>query len=103
MGEVAGRHVRLEWATEAVDNFGFNLYRASVANRSQADLITSVPSEAVGRAYLHTDTVPSDGLWYYWLADVDTSGSEAFNGPVWAGVGALGLSYRVYLPMVTKE
>jgi hypothetical protein len=105
VGGVAGRQVRLEWATAVeIDNFGFNVYRASVANHSRANLLAFVPSQARGggATYAYEDTVPADGLWWYWLADVDTSGQETFHGPVIAGVGVNTWSHWVYLPLVMR-
>jgi len=105
VGGVAGHEVRLEWATAVeIDNFGFNLYRALVADISRATLFAFVPSQARGggATYVYEDTVPADGLWWYWLADVDTSGYETFHGPVSAGVGVNAWSHRVYLPLVMR-
>jgi hypothetical protein len=88
-----------------VDNFGFNLYRAAEADRSRANLVDFVPSLARGGAgatYTYTDEPPDDGPWWYWLADVDTSGRETFHGPVHTIVEATAQSHRVYLPFVAK-
>ncbi len=105
VGGVSGQSVRLEWATAVeVDTFGFNLYRASVNDRSRAAAIAFVPSEARGggATYVYTDTVPAEGLWWYWLADVDTQGRETLHGPVSAVVGTAALPYRVFLPLVLR-
>jgi len=105
IGAVSGREVQLEWATAVeIDNFGFNVYRAPVADRSLAGLVAFVPSQAHsgGATYVYTDTVSADGLWWYWLADVDTSGYETFHGPVIAEVGANIWSHWVYLPLVLR-
>jgi len=102
---ISGRDVRLEWATAVeIDNFGFNVYRASVDDRSRASLLGFVPSQArgAGATYGYEDTVPVDGFWWYWLADVDTAGLETFHGPVIAGVGANTWSHRIYLPLVVR-
>ncbi|HHS98563.1 MAG TPA: DUF11 domain-containing protein, partial [Chloroflexi bacterium] len=105
VGDVSGRSVRLEWATAVeVDTFGFNLYRASEPDRARASLLGFVPSQGhgSGAVYEYTDTVPYDGVWWYWLADVDTSGGETFHGPVSATVGGTVLPYRIYLPIVVR-
>ncbi len=102
---VSGRTVPLRWATAAeVDNFGFNVYRSPVADRSQASLRAFVPGQARagGATYRYDDTVPADGIWWYWLADVDTSGLETFHGPVSARVGISSLFQRIYLPLVMR-
>jgi uncharacterized repeat protein (TIGR01451 family) len=102
-GQVAGREIQLEWATAVeVDNFGFNLYRAPEASLARASVVAFVPSQARGggAVYVYADTVPADGPWWYWLADVDTSGLETFHGPVNATAGARAWSRRIYLPLV---
>ncbi|MGB9889026.1 MAG: hypothetical protein ACPLTQ_05075, partial [Anaerolineae bacterium] len=98
-------YVRLEWATAVeIDTFGFRLYRAPVADFARAEAVAFVPSEARGggATYEYTDTVPREGVWWYWLADVDTAGRETLHGPVSAMVGAAALPYRVYLPVVLR-
>ena len=49
-----------------------------------------------------TDEAPTDGPWWYWLADVDTSGRETFHGPVSTFVEATAQPHRAYLPLVAK-
>ncbi|MGQ9804109.1 MAG: hypothetical protein ACUVSH_09770, partial [Anaerolineae bacterium] len=97
--------VRLEWATAVeIDNFGFRLYRAPVEDLARATAIGFVPSAARGggAVYTYDDTVPYSGVWWYWLADVDTAMRETLHGPVRAGVEAALLPYRVYLPLVLR-
>jgi len=56
-----------------------------------------------GATYVHVDTVPSDGVWWYWLADVDTRGNETRSAQATAGVGVnLVLPYKVYLPILRE-
>jgi len=105
VGGVTERQVRLEWATAVeVDNYGFNLYRAAVADRSQSSLVAFIPAQAYGggTTYIYDDSVPSDGVWWYWLADVDTSGQETFHGPVNTRVGAAKGSNQIYLPLIMR-
>jgi uncharacterized repeat protein (TIGR01451 family) len=106
IGGISGRDVRLEWATAVeIDNFGFWLYRAPVEDFARAERIGFVPSQARGGGaiYSYTDTVPQEGIWWYWLADVDTSGKETLHGPVRAIVGTSFLPYRIYLPLVLRH
>jgi len=106
VGGTVGPQVRLEWATAVeINTFGFRLYRAPVADFARAEAVTFVPSEARGggATYVYTDTVPYDGAWWYWLADVDSQMRETLHGPVRAVVGAAALPYRVYLPLVLRS
>ncbi|MGH9202663.1 MAG: SdrD B-like domain-containing protein, partial [Vicinamibacterales bacterium] len=106
--KVSGKQVHLAWATAMeIDNFGFNLYRAPVNDFSRARLIhfepSSIGGSGPGATYAYVDTVPANGVWWYWLADLDTQGHETRHAPVSAGVGldAL-LPHRIYLPLITK-
>ncbi len=97
--------VNLEWATALeVDNFGFNLYRASVDDLGQASLIhfePAAPQGSTGATYAYMDTVPYPGSWYYWLVDVDTQGQEQIHN---VSVTALmqPYLYQLYLPLLGK-
>ncbi|MCS7056786.1 MAG: hypothetical protein NZM18_11510, partial [Thermoflexales bacterium] len=56
-------------------------------------------SGAAGASYQFEDVTPDDGIWWYWLADVDTSGTETLHTPpVRATVGP----YRLWLPLVMR-
>lgn len=104
---VNGRAVKLVWETAAeIDNFGFNLYRAPVANLDQAVKIHFEPAGAsgLGNQYTHTDTVPHYGVWWYWLADVDTSGQETYHPPVQVDLVAQAvLQHQIFIPLMTKN
>jgi uncharacterized repeat protein (TIGR01451 family) len=101
---ITGRRVRLAWATATeIDNVGFKLYRAYESVRAPAEVVAYVPSQAHGggAAYAHTDIVPTDGTWWYWLVDVDTSGHETFQNAVYADVDQ---RYEMlYLPLVLSR
>jgi hypothetical protein len=106
---VSGRGVRLAWATAVeIDNLGFNLYRADTNDLDRAKLIHFESAAPQGRqpgaTYAYVDTVPSDGVWWYWLADIDTYGRETIRASTWGSVGidAL-LPNRIYLPFVIKS
>ena len=106
---VSGRNVRLAWATAiGIDNLGFNLYRADSNDLERARLIhfeSAVPQgRQLGATYAYVDTVPSDGVWWYWLADVDTHGRESIRALTQGHVGIDGiLPNRIYLPFVMKS
>jgi hypothetical protein len=100
-----GQSVRLEWATEVeVDNFGFNLYRANKYDLQAASLIhfePAVSDGASGATYVFLDTTSESGLWWYWLADLDTQGRETFHQPVSTFVPSnSGSSNLFYLPTI---
>ena len=109
VADVSGAGIRLEWATAVeINNFGFNLYRAPVEDRTRASLVTFVPSEVkdgTGAAYSpDPDTEPNDGAWWYWLADVDLDDGETFHGPVSVQVDtAVHSNFVVYLPLVMRR
>jgi hypothetical protein len=105
---VNGKQVRLAWATAVeIDNYGFNLYRADTNDPARAKLIHFEPAvmrgPRPGATYLYVDTVPSEGAWWYWLADVDTRGNETRSAQATASVGVnLALPYKVYLSVLMK-
>ncbi|HLF27795.1 MAG TPA: SdrD B-like domain-containing protein [Anaerolineae bacterium] len=105
---VNGQQVELGWATAVeIDNFGFNLYRAPENDFNRAEPIHFEPSaiqgNGPGATYAYVDTAPAEGIWWYWLADLDTQGRETLHSPVNAVVGldAL-LTQRIYLPLVLR-
>lgn len=102
---VNGPQATLAWATAAeVDNFGFRLYRAPANDFARATAVAFMPaagSGATGASYTHTDTAPGDGVWWYWLADVSTSGQETLHGPVSTGLST-NATLKLFLPMVRK-
>jgi uncharacterized repeat protein (TIGR01451 family) len=101
------RQIRLTWATAMeLDNFGFKLYRAPVDDAGRAAFIHFEPSlvkgSGAGANYSYTDVVPADGAWWYWLADVDTSGVETLHPlGVSASTQSNGL-FVLYLPLVGR-
>jgi hypothetical protein len=81
---VRGEKVSLVWETGAeVDNYGFYLYRAAENNITLASSIHFEPAAggSGGHTYTYEDTVPRNGVWWYWLSDVDTKGIATYNGP----------------------
>jgi hypothetical protein len=90
--EVSGQQVELGWATAAeIDHYGFRLYRSADSNFENAVPVhfQAGAGKAGGSTYAYTDTVPSSGRWWYWLAGIDTSGQETIDlafSPVFADV-----------------
>lgn len=108
---VSGNQVTLAWETESeVDNYAFRLYRAPVNNLAQAVLVAEIPAAmggATGAVYTHTDLAPEAGVWWYWLADVDTRGMETVHQPplvVQLGRAPSDISAwrQIWLPMVMR-
>ena len=88
---ISGLDVGLGWATsQETGTIGFNLYRAHSQDSSQAVLIHVEPSHSpggnLGAAYTYTDSVPSSGVWWYWLVEVGNTGVQSFPGPISATV-----------------
>jgi uncharacterized repeat protein (TIGR01451 family) len=101
--KIKGRSVQISWATVTeIDNVGFRLYRAYQTVRAQPEMVAFVPSHGngTGATYSHVDKVPDDGVWWYWLTDIDTSGQETFQGAAKAVVKKGDL---LYLPLVLER
>lgn len=103
---VNGANVNLAWETGTeLNNAGFRLFRNSLPELASALEITFVPATANGTAgasYTHTDVVPAAGVWWYWLADLDTNGTLTVHGPVNTSLGPQTLTHRVFLPLVRR-
>lgn len=100
---VFGQKVELSWETAVeLDNTGFNIYRSRTANVGEAAWVGYLPSESNsgGNLYTFEDLVPAGGAWWYWIADVDTSGGETFHGPL--QVEAVVFGEKIYLPMLVS-
>lgn len=87
--------VTLDWeAMTELDNLGYNIYRSTTNNLSQAVEIATVwnssPGSTVGPwIYTYSDTDLSPGTYYYWLEDIPCIPVPSyFYGPVNATVEA---------------
>ena len=91
-----GNGVLLTWETASeLDNLGFNIYRAE----SQAGQLSPINRHliacknlggTVGAAYSFLDGSAAPGAsYYYWLEDIDTSGTATRHGPVAASRGSV--------------
>jgi hypothetical protein len=97
--------VRLEWGTAAeVDIAGFYVYRAPVADWSRAQAVAYLQATGGGSTYRYMDHAVSPGqVYWYWLGKVNSDDPEPeIYGPIWGGVGANLVPYRLYLPLVHK-
>jgi hypothetical protein len=94
--------VAVRWDTAAeVNNFGFNLYRATTNQFADAELIHFEPSSSTadsGASYSFDDTVPGYGQYWYWLEDIDTEGNvQTRHGPLSVSVSKIRTQF---LPMI---
>jgi hypothetical protein len=90
-----GNGVLLTWETASeIDNLGFNLYRADSQVgqlvKINANLIASQNmGSAVGAAYSFLDESAVPGTtYYYWVEDIDASGTATKHGPAVARTSA---------------
>lgn len=82
--------ILLEWQTsDEIDNLGFNLYRATSESGTKVklnvDLIPTnmMPGSLVGGSYSFEDfTATTIETYFYWLEDVEASGTTTMHGPV---------------------
>jgi hypothetical protein len=85
-----GLAMQIAWSTASeTDAAGFNILRSRSRNgdRMQVndELIPAKGSTIEGASYAFTDKgITEDGTYYYWLEDVDLSGSSTVHGPVLA-------------------
>jgi hypothetical protein len=92
-GAAAARSaVTLQWVTGTeTANAGFNLLRSSSLNGPKVKvnkyLIAASAYGASGAGYSYVDA-PGYGTFYYWLQDVDSSGTATLHGPVKAVVAS---------------
>jgi len=101
--------IALEWSTAVeIDNFGFNLYRATEPDFTRASLLAFVPSKCRGNLcgadYSYADeTVAFDTTYWYWLADVDMTGEETRHGPVSAHSRvSADMRQQLFLPLLLR-
>jgi len=81
--------IRVNWATSSeVNNVGFNLYRSTDSVRPTTPLNSAMieaqaPGSGQGANYTYTDSnVTAGTTYYYWLEDVESTGSATVHGPV---------------------
>ena len=65
---------------------------------------STVVGSGPGKTYKYTDRVPNEGVWHYWLVDVDTNGKRTVHGPVAVNVTDVNTVYTefIFLPIVVR-
>jgi len=107
--------VILTWVTTAeFDNWGFNVYRATVDDPAQAvrmndSLIPGRGQSVSGATYrfIDRDVQPGQTYWY-WVEDVDLNGTTTWHGPVEVVVPEVmepgsGGGGHVFLPFIMHQ
>jgi len=80
--------VELRWITESeTENLGFHVYRsvqlASPREQINDQMIQGAVNSQSRNEYTYTDqAVQGNDLYYYWLADISTTGHVTLHGPV---------------------
>ena len=99
--------ILVQWTTESeLDNAFFKLYRSQTADFDTAVRIYVVPTavpggSGPGTSYSYTDTVPEDGVWYYWLVDVDVNGVETVHAQHEPQSVTTGM-FTIFLPTIVR-
>lgn len=91
----AQNYVNLMWTTQSESGVsGYYIYRSTQVDASTASLVSPlIPASntSTTQSYVYTDSaVTEDGIYYYWLQNVDLDGSVAYHGPVVVNYSANG-------------
>lgn len=83
----AFNQVTLQWVTQSETNVsGFRIYRNILEDATSAEMLNMfVPATNTSQlqVYMITDEeVYEDGVYYYWLENVDLDGASAMHGPI---------------------
>ncbi len=98
--------VTLSWTTGTeINNIGFNIYRSALPSGSRQrmnPILLAASGDAVsGARYSFVDS-PGYGVYYYWLEDVDASGTTTLHGPVRVNVRPA-FSPPRYRPVIPRQ
>lgn len=80
-------NIQLQWITQSETNVsGYRIYRSNSNSIDQALLMNVfIPAvnSSTAQLYQFTDAeINTEGVYYYWLENVDLDGSSGFHGPV---------------------
>ena len=99
----------VEWMTGAeIGSWGFHLRRGETADFTQSQLVTAnlIPAMGAtsGASYRFVDASAAvDGVYWYWLEEVESDGDRLFYGPVRSTLPPLlEGGYHLYLPTVKR-
>ena len=78
--------VRLSWITQSEsDVMGYYIYRNSspdfTTSLKISDLIQA-QNQSITYQYTYVDEEVTEGVWYYWLQNIDYNGTDMVHGPV---------------------
>ncbi|MCC7362611.1 MAG: DUF11 domain-containing protein [Anaerolineales bacterium] len=98
-----GRQVALRWAyaSEAATS-GYRVLRAPANDLGQAVEVCTTAALGAGTNYNCLDSVPQDGVWWYWLVRLDGTGQGSPGAPVTITVSSAA-PYRLWLPLIGKD
>ena len=101
--------VGVTWITGTEQHtMGFHLLRSATQNRADAQVITStlIPAEGnevTGATYTHDDhTAASDGVYTYWLQEIEVDGTPNEYGPVLVRGPLAPPFYTLVVPMILR-
>ncbi len=102
--------VTLEWGTiSEAGAVGFRVYRSTAVDGYRAPIAweAAVGAPSTPTTYAITDTLAVDTTYWYWLADINTSGVEqALTTPISVSTGLrpveLPMLHRVYLNLILR-
>jgi len=98
--QVTDLSVTLEWTMASQpDIYSYRLYRATEDDFTKAEKVTELSTTAQ-LDYAFTDTVPANGVYYYWLTSINNAGVE--DEPIGVVQALVGFNFKVLLPVVRR-
>jgi len=100
-------YVRVDWATASeTDVMGYYILRSESNELSGAETISSLIAAANtsnGAFYTFSDkNLTESSTYYYWLNNLDFSGTEGFYGPLAVYIDTFGEGPEAMIPVVTQ-
>ncbi len=103
----AENYVNLNWVTQSETGVqGYYVYRSDTPELSSALAVSpmiNATNTALQQSYQFTDTdLYNDGIYYYWLQNVDLGGNTDFHGYVSVNYNATGNDPTPEIPLLTE-